>query len=83
MTFLAGIELVASDRPGLLAEMAKVISETGTNIRSSHMETEGDLAQGSFVLEICDTRHLERVIETLKLVDGVLTVRRSFRPTSF
>jgi guanosine-3',5'-bis(diphosphate) 3'-pyrophosphohydrolase len=65
------------DRVGLLADVAANISKSGANILSAYTETkENQNVDSYFTLSVQGTEHLNRVLESLKLVRQVLEVRR-------
>ena len=71
------ITVLTLDKPGLLASVSSSIAEARANI--SHAEiitTEDKKATLHFVIDITDTKHLERVLKNIEKVDGVLHARR-------
>jgi len=57
-------------------EIAKSISDTGTNIQSADIKsTEGGMT-GQFVVEVENLVHLKKVMRQIRRVKGVLTVER-------
>jgi GTP diphosphokinase / guanosine-3',5'-bis(diphosphate) 3'-diphosphatase len=65
-----------SDRRGLLSDIAKAISETGTDIQHADIRASDDGMIGEFVVEVSDLPHLQRVIRGVSRVKGVLSVER-------
>lgn len=74
--FLVNLSVTGSDRPNLLADIAKAISESGTNIRQADMSSEGAEVKGKFVVEVGDLRHLKRVMKAVSGVSSVTKVER-------
>jgi guanosine-3',5'-bis(diphosphate) 3'-pyrophosphohydrolase len=77
-TFTAQIKVVAKDEPGLLANLASVITGQETNI-SSIQTTEISTGMHEFVLhlEVSDRLHLSKIlrkIRTLKSIDSVTRI---------
>ncbi len=73
----ARITVLTVDKPGLLANVSTAIASADSNI--SHAEittTEDKRAVCNFVVEITDTKHLERVMKKIGQVDGVINVKR-------
>ena len=68
------------DRMGMLKELTGVISDDNTNIRSVDVRP-SDMGEATieFVLEAEDLRHLNRIVNGLKRVNGVRSVERSQR----
>ncbi|MEX2466560.1 MAG: TGS domain-containing protein, partial [Gemmatimonadota bacterium] len=74
--FFVKLFMRGTDRRGLLTDVAKAISATGTDIQHADMRaTEGGM-QGEFVVEVRDLSHLEKVKRSIARVKGVLDVER-------
>jgi GTP pyrophosphokinase len=65
-----------TDRRGLLSDIAKAITNTGTNIKSAATEAVEGGMQGEFVIEVEDLQHLTKVIRAVRKVKGVVSVER-------
>jgi GTP pyrophosphokinase len=67
------------DRKGILADVSTRVAGINTNIQT--LEATSDDLRGSIrmTVEISDLKHLERVIKSLKSVEGVLDVERASR----
>jgi GTP diphosphokinase / guanosine-3',5'-bis(diphosphate) 3'-diphosphatase len=65
-----------TDRRGLLSDIAKAISETGTDIQHADIRSSDDGMVGEFVVEVQDLPHLNRVVKGVSRVKGVITVER-------
>src|ERR1700716_58214 len=66
------------DRKGLLAAVSAKIAGINTNIKN--MEAHTDDARGARIdvtVEISDMKHLEKVMKSLRAVDGVIDVERA------
>jgi GTP pyrophosphokinase len=74
--FLVKLLVTGVERRGLLADVAKAVSASDTNIRKSDMGSEGGAARGTFFVEVRNLRHLERVIRAVREVKGVTDVER-------
>ena len=75
--YLGGIRVEGEDRPGILNEIAlAVTSYRNTNIRSVNIETDKNSFRGSVLVTVKSLEHLERLIERLKKVKGILTAER-------
>ncbi|MGE0450685.1 MAG: bifunctional (p)ppGpp synthetase/guanosine-3',5'-bis(diphosphate) 3'-pyrophosphohydrolase [Vicinamibacterales bacterium] len=70
------------DRKGVLAAVSAKIADINTNIRNMEARTGGEeqRARIDVTVEISDLQHLQRVINSLKTVNGVLDVVRTGRP---
>ncbi|MGI6641335.1 MAG: RelA/SpoT family protein [Limnochordia bacterium] len=72
------IEIEAVDRPNLLANIMNNVAESKTNIEAvSARTTKEDAASIQLVVDIHDVAHLNNVINKLRQVEGVISVRRS------
>ena len=65
------------DKPGILADISSSIASCGVNISQANIETtENKEAFINFSLEITDIDHLQKVIDSIKQLKGVLKVER-------
>ena len=68
------------DRKGLLAAVSAKIAGINTNIKNMEARTDEDQhARIDVTIEISDLKHLEKVIKSLRGVEGVLGVERAGR----
>jgi len=68
------------DRKGLLADVSAKIAGINTNIRNLEARTDEDQhARIDVTVEISDLKHLEKVMKSLRGIDGVLNVERAAR----
>jgi len=76
-TYPVKLTVLCEDRAGLLKEFTAIIAEDGTNIRSLDSKPTADGgAVVEFVIETVDVRHLNRMVERLRRVQGVRDVQR-------
>ena len=73
------LTILTEDRPGMLAEIAAAISEVRSNILNVEARTADERGIIDITVEIPDMKHLERVISSVKKIDGVYDVTRSTR----
>ena len=73
------LTILTEDRPGMLAEIAAAISEVRSNILNVEARTADERGTIDITVEIPDMKHLERVIASVKKIDGVYDVTRSTR----
>jgi GTP pyrophosphokinase len=75
------LTMEVEDRKGLLAAVSAKIADINTNIRNMEARTgaEDQRARIDVTVEISDLKHLERVIKSLKSVNGVIDVERAGR----
>ena len=76
------LTILTEDRPGMLAEIAAAISEVRSNILNVEARTADERGIIDITVEIPDMKHLERVITSVKKIDGVYDVTRSTRPVN-
>src|SRR5512141_2761671 len=74
------LTMQVEDRKGLLADISAKIADINTNIKNVEATSNGD-ARGriNLTLEISDMKHLQKVLKSLKAIDGVIEVERSTR----
>jgi guanosine-3',5'-bis(diphosphate) 3'-pyrophosphohydrolase len=78
--YTVNLTVDVEDRKGLLAEISAKIAEVNTNITNIEAKTlDGHLGRIDMTLEIRDVKHLEKVIQSLRKVSGVLDVERAAR----
>jgi len=72
------LTMQVEDRKGMFAEISAKVSGINTNITNMEART-GDDQQGriEMTVEISDLKHLERVIKSLRGIDGVLDIVRT------
>jgi GTP diphosphokinase / guanosine-3',5'-bis(diphosphate) 3'-diphosphatase len=75
------VRLVVSgtDRPSLLADIAKTIASVGVNIRTAGMQAEHRVVRGVFVVEVANLAKLHEVMSAIRRLPGVTRVERRQR----
>jgi guanosine-3',5'-bis(diphosphate) 3'-pyrophosphohydrolase len=74
------LTMEVEDRKGVLAAVSAKIAGINTNIKNMEARTDEDRrARIDMTVEISDLKHLEKVIKSLRGVDGVLDVERAAR----
>jgi GTP diphosphokinase / guanosine-3',5'-bis(diphosphate) 3'-diphosphatase len=77
LAFLAGLRIRGTDRVGLINDVTKVISnELKVNMRSITVDTVDGVFEGSIMLFVHDTAHLDKLVSKLKKVQGIVTITR-------
>ncbi len=75
--FPVDLHIKGSDRVGTVNDITKVISaDLRVNIRAISIDTQDGLFDGVIALFVHDKHHLERLVEKLKQVPGVVEVER-------
>ena len=78
--YTVGLTMHVEDRKGMLAEISAKVSDINTNITNMEARTGDDQqARIEMTVEISDVKHLERVIKSIKGVQGVLGIERTAR----
>ena len=78
-TFPVRLRIFTEDRPGMLAAITSVISETGANIRT--FESGGDdniRARIEVALDVRDRKQLEHILSGIKRIPGVFDIERVY-----
>ncbi|WP_306459376.1 RelA/SpoT family protein [Aeromicrobium wangtongii] len=76
-TFLVAIQVEGLDRPRLLSDITRVISDQHVNILSAALSTGRDrVAKSKFTFEMADPKHLGHVLSAVRTVEGVFDVYR-------
>ncbi|SET69249.1 RelA/SpoT family protein [Hymenobacter actinosclerus] len=77
LAFLAGIRIKGADRVGLVNDVTRIISTSlKVNMRSITMDSNDGIFEGQIMVFVNDTAHLDRLIQRLNKVNGVMTVER-------
>jgi GTP diphosphokinase / guanosine-3',5'-bis(diphosphate) 3'-diphosphatase len=79
IAFLAGLKIIGLDRVGIINDITTVISnELKVNIRSITVDTNEGMFEGSLMLFVHDTKHLDTLMMKLKKIPDVTNVRRVY-----
>jgi GTP pyrophosphokinase len=73
------LSISVEDRKGILADVSSKIAGINTNIRNVEATTTDQMGRIDMTVEISDVKHLQKVIKSLRSVDGVLDVERATR----
>ncbi|HEY7474398.1 MAG TPA: bifunctional (p)ppGpp synthetase/guanosine-3',5'-bis(diphosphate) 3'-pyrophosphohydrolase [Vicinamibacterales bacterium] len=78
--YTVNLRISVEDRKGILADVSSRIAKINTNIRDVEATVGAD-SRGSIrmTVEISDVKHLEKVMKSIKNIEGVLAVERSGR----
>ncbi|UNZ09155.1 RelA/SpoT family protein [Bifidobacterium pseudolongum] len=75
--FMVKIQVEALDRPHLLSDVTRVLSDHGVNILSGSIATGSDrVATSQFSFEMADPQHLNTLLSAVRKIDGVFDVYR-------
>ncbi len=75
--FVVELELVVEDRKNMLRDITTAVADADTNVRAAEMRATDTTATGRFVIEVSSLSHLNRIIEKVRKVKGVISVVRS------
>ena len=77
LAFLAGLRITGTDRVGIVNDITRIISgELKVNMRSITIDTNDGIFEGTIMLFVHDTGHLETLMKKLAKVAGVVGVTR-------
>ncbi|MDP9047628.1 MAG: TGS domain-containing protein, partial [Bacteroidota bacterium] len=77
LAFLTGLRITGIDDVGLINQLTTVIStDFKVNIRSITVDSDNGIFEGSIMVYVNDTEHLENLIRKLKAVKGITGVNR-------
>ncbi|MBI4535070.1 MAG: bifunctional (p)ppGpp synthetase/guanosine-3',5'-bis(diphosphate) 3'-pyrophosphohydrolase [Ignavibacteriae bacterium] len=75
--FVAGLKVSGVDRPGMLSDITHAISSyLNTNIRSVNLDSRDSSFEGTFILYVKDTEHLNRISDKIRRIKGVTRAER-------
>lgn len=75
--FMVKIQVEGLDRQHLLSDVTRVLSDHGVNIISGSVSTGSDrVATSQFSFEMADPQHLNRLLASVRKIDGVFDVYR-------
>jgi GTP diphosphokinase / guanosine-3',5'-bis(diphosphate) 3'-diphosphatase len=78
-TFPARVRIFTEDRPGMLASITSVISETGANIRTFESGgTDNTRARIEVALDVRDRKQLEFILAGIRRIPGVFDIERVY-----
>ncbi len=77
IAFLTGIKVTGIDDVGLVNSITKLISEElNVNMRSINFDSNDGVFEGKIMFFVHDTKHLNRLIERMKKIKGVINISR-------
>ena len=77
LAFLAGIRIKGADRVGLVNDVTRIISTSlKVNMRAITVDSNDGIFEGQIMVFVNDTDHLNKLIQRLSRVNGVLQVER-------
>src|SRR3954464_492066 len=73
------LTIQVEDRRGILADVSAKIAGINTNIRNVEATVDDQMGRIDMTVEISDVKHLQKVIKSLRSVEGVVDVERAAR----
>jgi GTP diphosphokinase / guanosine-3',5'-bis(diphosphate) 3'-diphosphatase len=77
-TFPVRLRIITEDRPGMIAAISSIISETGANIRTFESGGEDIRARIEVALDVRDRKQLEHILAGIKRIPGVFDIERVY-----
>jgi GTP pyrophosphokinase len=77
--YIVRLSIQVEDRKGILADVSSRIAGINTNIQKVEAKTSDQMGRIDMTVEINDVKHLQKVIKSLRGVDGVIDVERESR----
>ena len=76
-SYAVHLTVISADRPGLLAGISAAVSEVHSNILDLSARTDEERGIIDMTVEIPDLKHLEKVVSSIRQLEGVYDVVRS------
>lgn len=76
-SFMVGLNVCGYDRPGMLNDITKAITDSDINITHATMNASEGFADGTFTIEVQHLNQLEKVVKRIGRIKGVEEVRRT------
>lgn len=76
-TFVVRLEVNVTPRRNILAEITESIADANTNVRGADINISDTNSTGYIVVEVNNLSQLERVLERIRKVKGVISVKRA------
>jgi GTP pyrophosphokinase len=75
--FIVRLDILLEDRKNMLRDITEAISEADANVRGAEISGKGNPVTGAFVVEVKNLSHLNRVVNRVKKVNGVISIERT------
>ncbi|MFH1372618.1 MAG: bifunctional (p)ppGpp synthetase/guanosine-3',5'-bis(diphosphate) 3'-pyrophosphohydrolase [bacterium] len=75
--FVVQLEMVVEDRKNMLRDLTQAIADADTNVRAAEMYARDTTAVGRFAVEVSSLSHLNRIIDKVRKVRGVISAARA------
>ncbi|MDO5576614.1 MAG: hypothetical protein Q4F84_06000, partial [Fibrobacter sp.] len=74
--YTVDLEILSSDRPGLLHEISLVFSEFGANVLEGSIKTFSPNAKCTFKIEISNRNQLKQIFRRIQRIKGIEKITR-------
>ena len=75
-SFMVRLKILGQDRKHFLKDITESISGLNINLVSVDIKAKEGLATGLFILQIRDTRQLNRIQNKIKIISGIIDIQR-------
>ena len=75
-SFVVRLKIIGEDRKHFLKEITESISGLNINLASVDIRAKEGIATGLFILQIRDTRQLDRITNKIKMIKGIIELQR-------
>tara|TARA_Y100001970_G_C13734262_1_gene603002 strand:- start:77 stop:640 length:564 start_codon:yes stop_codon:yes gene_type:complete len=75
-SFVVRLKITGEDRKHFLKDITESISGLNINLASVDIRAKEGIAIGYFILQIRDTRQLNRIINKIKIIKGIIDLKR-------
>ncbi|MDD3875884.1 MAG: RelA/SpoT family protein [Bacteroidales bacterium] len=80
--FLSGLVITGFDKVGIVNQVTEVIRELNLNMHSISFETSQGSYEGTIMLYVNDSDQLKELMDVLKKIDGITSVKRIYSDIS-
>jgi len=75
--FVVQLDMEVEDRKNMLRDLTQAVADADTNVRAAEMYARDTTAVGKFVVEVSSLSHLNRILDKVRKVKGVISVVRA------
>jgi guanosine-3',5'-bis(diphosphate) 3'-pyrophosphohydrolase len=75
--FVVQLDMEVEDRKNMLRDLTQAVADADTNVRAAEMYARDTTAVGKFVVEVSSLSHLNRILDKVRKVKGVIWVTRA------
>jgi GTP pyrophosphokinase len=76
-SFIVKLDIILEDRKNLVRDITEAIAEVDANVRGAEVSGPSGSGIGSVVVEVKNYNHLNRVLQKVRRVSGVLSIERA------